>query len=116
VVSDSTERFLRNKLETIEQRQAIGKQSREDLERRVDTLEEDCRDLAAIILAILDDGEDSFSAVDLVGGAGDGDSTPEALGDRSEEEPFETVVDRLRGIEAGNTTSEDSESSLNTFL
>lgn len=116
MVSDSTERFLRNKLETIEQRQAIGKQSRKELEERVETLEEGCRDLAAIILAILDDSEDSFSEVDLVGESGAGDSAPAMMSDGSEDESLENVVDRLRAIEAGSTTSEDSESSPDTFL
>jgi len=116
VASDSTERFLRNKLETIEQRQAIGKQSRESLERRVETLEEDCRDLASIILAILDDGEDSFSDVEFVGDRGDAEPPGGALSGRPEAESVDRVVDRLRGIEADSTTSEDSESSTDSWL
>lgn len=115
MVSESSERYIRNKLETIARRQQAGQQSREELESRVETLERDCRDLVVVVLALLDTDGVSLSMEDGQDVDGGGISGLDVL-DEESAESLRGVVDRLREREAESPSADDSESSPDTYL
>jgi len=100
------ERHTQDRIATLSRRQDTARRSREELEARVEVLEQRCVDLSRLVLRLVDD--------DLPDDLLDEDVSVASESD----EPLERVVDRIqtRMDYADETSGNSEESSVDSYL
>lgn len=100
------ERHTQNRIETLSRRQDTARRSREELEARVEVLEQQCVDLSRLVLRLVDDD----LPTDLLA---EGWKT-----DFESDESLSKVIERLRIRAVGTKESVevDAETSTNSYL